>query len=183
MAEVLLPVALVGDFRERQRNRGEQRHDGHGDHELDEGEAVLFHRGCGPAAGAGEPSVDGIGGCGAAGVVTGGTEAGDGAAGMTDGSASELPPTSASVPELNSSRFTAGRSMLRTTRGVMSITISVLFAVSSLLWKRRPATGRLASPGTCVELRRSSLLIRPASTCVSPSCSLSTVDVVRVPSW
>ena len=73
--------------------------------------------------------------------------------------------------------------MLRTTRGVMSSTISVLFTVSLLFENRRPISGRRETPGTLLALRRSSSLIRPASTWVSPSRRRSVVFALRVPTW
>src|SRR5258706_2456536 len=155
--------------------------------------------GPGPAAG-GRGGVDagasyGTGGCaGVDGRSDGGTPRPEGALAGTGaviagctlaafGSDSRAPPTSASVPEENCSRRTPGRSTLRITRGVMSSTTSVLLTVSSLLENRRPANGRSASPGTRFALRRSSSLMRPASTCVSPSLRGSVVYALRVPIW
>src|SRR6185436_13065963 len=138
LAQLLLLAALRGELGERQRHRGEQPDDRHRDQQLDEGKACAFFHccfcGCGPAAGGtggkdpGTPPV----GPGWEGTVEGTGPLGDGvgpgvAGGGADstgepGRASEAPPTSASVPELNSSSRMPGRSTLRITRGVMSST-------------------------------------------------------------
>src|SRR5688572_25622602 len=181
-AQLLLLAALVRKLGERRRDRGEQRHDRDDDQELDQREAARFHCGCGSRAsgfGAG-PAAGGRGACGAAGCGRGDSWM------LTGGSAPPPPPprpTSISVPELNSSRRTPGRSMLRITRGVMRSTTSVLLTVSLLFENRRPTMGRRERPGTFWALRRSSSLIRPASTWVSPSRRRSVVFALRVPTW
>ena len=73
--------------------------------------------------------------------------------------------------------------MLRTTRGVMSSTISDFTRLSFVDPKSRDSTGRSPRPGMREDDRRSSSLMRPARICVSPSRSCSTVDVLRVPIW
>src|SRR6185436_1013326 len=175
-AQVLLLVPLHRDFRERHGDRGKEGKDRHHDQQLDESKSLHCCFGCGPAAG---------GSAGTACGVCDGTGAGCGwlctGAGCSGGRAMPAPPTSASVPELNCSMRADGRSMLRTTRGVMSSTISVLVTLSSVLLNRRPSSGSLDMPGTWAALRRSSSLIRPARICVSPSRSRSVVAVLRVP--
>src|SRR5687767_6285486 len=186
-AQLLLLAALVRKLGQGRRDRGEQRHDRDHDEELDQREAARLHCGCGSRAsgfGAG-PAAGGRGACGAAGCGAAGCGRGTGLCWMLTGGSGPPPPrpTSISVPELNSSRRTPGRSMLRSTRGVMRSTTSVLFTVSLSLEKRRPSTGSCARPGTFWALRRSSSLMRPASTWVSPSRSRSVVFALRVPTW
>ena len=77
----------------------------------------------------------------------------------------------------------SGRARLRTTCGVMSRTISVLVALSPCEENSLPSTGSSPMPGTREAVRRSSSLISPARTSVSPSFSCSTVLAVRVPIW
>ncbi len=91
-------------------------------------------------------------------------------------------PGFASVPEENCAATVSGRAKLRTTRGVSSMMISVLLRWSVVLEKRRPVIGRSPRYGILFAARRSSSLMRPASTCVSPSRSRSVVAVLRVPS-
>ena len=92
-------------------------------------------------------------------------------------------PVWASVPAANSTEPASGRASVRCRRGVMSSTISERVASSEVLENKRPATGRSPSPGTRSAVRRSSSLIRPASTCVSPSRSRRLVVALRVPIW
>ncbi len=66
-------------------------------------------------------------------------------------------------------------------RGVIRSAISVLLRVKSLLVNNFPSHGSSANPGTFVRFARSSSLINPARTCVSPSFSASVVAAVRVP--
>ncbi|MNT28089.1 hypothetical protein D3C72_1637500 [compost metagenome] len=73
--------------------------------------------------------------------------------------------------------------MLRSRRGVIDSTISLRMASSFWLPKRRFSTGSSPTPGTLLAVPRSSSLIRPASTCVSPSFRRNTVDALRVPIW
>ena len=80
------------------------------------------------------------------------------------------------------SRPRAARACARR-RGVMSSTISVLLRLSVVCENSRPTTGSSPRPGTRSAVRRSSSLIRPASTWVSPSRSRSVVAALRVPIW
>src|SRR5688572_16523756 len=144
-AQILLLVPLHRHFREGHGDRGEQRQDRHHDQELDKGKTLGLHCcfGCGPAAGG--RAGTGCGACEGTGATFGGCGAG---VGCTGGRAIPAPPTSASVPETKCSMRADGRSMLRTTRGVMSSTISVLVTLSSVLLNRRPMSGIFAMPGT-----------------------------------
>src|SRR5258706_14149283 len=132
--------------------------------------------GAGDAPGVGVPgagTVPGIGAGGAAGIC----------GGMNEG-APPLPaerPVDASVPAENSTELTPGRAIWRIRCGVMSSMISVLLRVSLVEENSRPRTGRSPRPGTRLAGRRSSSLISPARTWVSPSRSRSTVVALRVP--
>src|SRR5688500_597377 len=181
VAQLLLLAALVGELRERRGDRGEQCHDRDDDQELDEGKA-LHQRGtgCSCCCCCGSGTEDGGGAVGVW-LMAGLGASGVGRTGATGPAPGR--PTSSSVPELNSSILGPGRSTLRITRGVMRSTTSVLFTVSLLLEKSRPMSGRREAPGTFWAWRRSSSLIRPASTCVSPSRRRSVVLVLRVPTW
>src|SRR6185503_9279867 len=187
-AQVLLLAALPAELGERRRDRGQQADDRDHDQQLDQGEAARFHGlscgcGCCCCCGAG-PAAGGRGASGCCGCGRG-CGCGCGCAGNASGAPPPVAPapTSSSVPELNSSRRAPGRSMLRITRGVISSTISVLFTVSLLLENRRPMSGSCDTPGTRLAVRRSSSLIRPASTWVSPSRRRSVVLALRVPTW
>mmetsp|Transcript_17034 Transcript_17034/g.40650 ORF Transcript_17034/g.40650 Transcript_17034/m.40650 type:complete len:209 (-) Transcript_17034:847-1473(-) len=93
----------------------------------------------------------------------------------------ENAPGLASVPPASRVSEASGTARLRTTRGVISSTTSVLLRVSVCVPNSRPSTGRRDSPGMPTALLRSSSLMRPASTCVSPSARRSVVEVLRVP--
>src|SRR6266536_2955231 len=86
-----------------------------------------------------------------------------------------------SLPYQNSVVSLEGRPCVRMTRGVIDSTISFLSRVVPLEPNSRPRIGRSPSKGICVELRWSLSWISPASTCVSPSLSSSSVLVLRVP--
>ena len=88
-----------------------------------------------------------------------------------------------SVPDSNSACISSGRLSERTTRGVIDSKISVRCVSSFWLPNRRPRMGISPSSGTLLAVLRSSSLIRPASTCVSPSFRRSTVLAPRVPIW
>ena len=90
-------------------------------------------------------------------------------------------PTLLSVPESKAGSADSGRWMLRTMRGVMSSTISVFVEVSFCVPKMRLSRGSSPMPGMWLVLLRSSSLISPASTCVSPFFSRSVVPALRVP--
>src|SRR3954471_24260337 len=187
--QLALLVALDRDLGKRQREAREQRDDRQCDDQLDEGEPPRGEArhgwgGAGAAAGGKPVMPPGCGwpgccpGCGADCGMTGGT-----ICGALIAASEPLPLPTNSVPELNCSRRGEGRSMLRTTRGVISSTISLFTTWSLWLEKRRPISGSWLIPGTCEAWRRSSSLIRPASTCVSPSLRRSVVAALRVPSW
>ena len=74
-----------------------------------------------------------------------------------------------------------GRGCVRMSRGVIDSTISFLSRVVPFEPNSRPRIGRSPSPGMCDELRWSVSWISPASTCVSPSLSSSSVLALRVP--
>ena len=87
-----------------------------------------------------------------------------------------------SVPYQNSVVSHDGRCRVRMTRGVIDSTISFLSWVVPFVPNSRPRMGRSPSPGM---LRRAHAGrcpgSSPASTCVSPSLSSSSVDALRVP--
>jgi hypothetical protein len=120
-----------------------------------------------------EGGAPGEGGAGTRGCTGGG---GTNGAAPTPGAPAEV-----SVPAANSSERASGRWIVRTRRGVIRRTISVFAAVSRVFEKRRPTTGSSPTPGTRSAVRRSSSLIRPASTWVSPSRSRNAVLALRVP--
>ena len=90
-------------------------------------------------------------------------------------------PGAASVPLAKRVSAESGRARLRTMRGVISSTTSVLLRVSVCTPNSRPSSGMAESPGTPAALRRSSSLMRPARICVSPSFRRSEVEAWRVP--
>src|SRR5450830_42219 len=182
-AQLLLLRPLQGHLRHRHGHRCQRRHDGQRDHQLDEGKTLLFHwpphwpplPALSPAAGTSSSPVMGepVRGAACSGAV------------MASGVPPTLarPPTAASVPELNSAVSRSGRRMLRSRRGVIDSTISLRMASSFWLPNNRFSTGSSPTPGTLLAVPRSSSLIRPASTCVSPSFRRSTVEALRVPIW
>src|SRR5437667_5037542 len=198
-AQLLLLGALHGELADGQRDRREQRDDRHGDDELDEGEAP---RGGSRSASAGHGAQGAParyccctppkGTCvlpggvapGCAGDGTDRDAGGWGIGAKEDGeevAPSGPPLEEASVPAANSVVRASGRTIVRISLGVMRSTISVLVTVSLVDENRRPSTGKSPRPGTRLALRRSSSLMRPARTWVSPSFSRSTVLVLRVP--
>src|SRR5436309_4968850 len=197
-AQLLLLGALHGELADGQRDRCEQRDDRHGDDELDEGKAPrgdsrsataghgtrgARYCGCTPPKGTIVPP----GGVAPGSAAGAGDDAGPGWVGIganedgEEAAPSGPPLDEASVPAANSTVRASGRTIVRISLGVMRSTISVLLMVSLVDENRRPSTGNSPRPGTRVALRRSSSLIRPARTWVSPSFSRSTVLVLRVP--
>ena len=92
-------------------------------------------------------------------------------------------PGCASVPDGSMPAADRGCTTLRTMCGVISRITSVLSRESVVVPNRRPATGRSFSQGMPAALLLSVSLIRPASTCVSPSRMRSVVEAWRVPIW
>lgn len=92
-------------------------------------------------------------------------------------------PMAFSVPEENSLYIASGRVTLRTMRGVISKTSSVLDLSRLSLENRRPNKGKSPKPGTLFTAEVWLFWIKPARICVSPSLSLNAVDVFRVPNW
>ena len=88
--------------------------------------------------------------------------------------------TLVSVPDQYEAISASGWRILRMMRGVMAKISSVLFLLRPWLENKRPSMGISPKPGTLLALSRSSLLIKPANTCVSPSLRRSTVLTVRV---
>ena len=86
-----------------------------------------------------------------------------------------------SLPYQNSVVSLDGRGRVRMTRGVIAKTISFLSWHLPSEPNSRPRTGMSPSPGMCDELYCSLSWISPASTCVSPSLSSSSVEALRVP--
>jgi len=92
-------------------------------------------------------------------------------------------PMAASVPLGNSSKRSSGRARLRTMRGRDEQHDLGLVAVVEPVAEQAPDDGRSPTPGIWLVVRRSSSLMRPASTWVSPSFSRREVKALRVPTW
>ena len=88
-----------------------------------------------------------------------------------------------SVPDQTSPLRASGSVCGRMMCGVIDSTISLFVELPLFDENSRPATGTWPRPGTLLAVLRSWSLIRPASTCVSPSFRRSEVCALRVPIW
>src|SRR6185503_18400613 len=178
--QVLLFRALHHQLVQRQRGRRENRDDRDRDDELDQREALHLHSGgLTPPKGTWSAPLGILGWPWGGGVCAGTTGCGKGIGDDTPPGE----PVETSVPAANSVARASGRTSVRTRRGVISSTISVLILLSCVDENRRPRYGRSPIPGTRSAVLRSSSLIRPARIWVSPSRSRSVVAALRVPIW